>query len=225
MEEVGDEMKVLSSRRSGYSILEFFLCIAAVGLMAVFFFPRGAVRPPNPSTPCQSNLKQIGTAILQYTQDYDGRMPSLALSAYGVNEPTTYGWADAIYSYVKSTYLYQCPSQDTDVQYNWQPTSAGFTDYYLNTRASQRSMKYFEAPSRTILCGEGNDGTDLTDARYNRSTVPRRWRSNENSPLYRHRGYANYLFVDGHVKALEHDRIKDTLGVQGFSFATRNTPQ
>jgi prepilin-type processing-associated H-X9-DG protein len=52
--------------------------------------------------------------------------------------------------------------------------------------------------------------------------LPQHWQSNENSPLYRHLGYANYLFVDGHAKSLDHERIQAQLGVQGFSFATRN---
>jgi hypothetical protein len=47
---------------------------------------------------CQSNMKQIGMAMMQYTQDYDERMP--------VND----NWCDAIMPYTKNSQIFVCPS-------------------------------------------------------------------------------------------------------------------
>ncbi|MGE5530560.1 MAG: hypothetical protein ACM3VW_00415, partial [Bacteroidota bacterium] len=47
---------------------------------------------------CQSNMKQIGIAMLQYVQDYDETMP--------VND----NWCDAIMPYMKNEQILICPS-------------------------------------------------------------------------------------------------------------------
>ena len=59
------------------------------------------------------------------------------------------------------------------------------------------------ATALTISLGEGNDGADLSDARYSFSAPPPAWISTSYSPLHRHRGGANYAFADGHVKWLK----------------------
>ena len=50
---------------------------------------------------CQSNLKQLGLALIQYEQDSDGVEP--------VVTSTGNGWREAVFPYVKSTGVYECP--------------------------------------------------------------------------------------------------------------------
>jgi prepilin-type processing-associated H-X9-DG protein len=73
-----------------------------------------------------------------------------------------------------------------------------------------------------VLCGEGNDGTDGTDARYNRNVIPQVWLDTENSPARRHLDTANYLFADGHVKSVKPASIKSKRqNANDYSFAIR----
>ena len=60
---------------------------------------------------CQSNLKQIGLGIVQYTQDYDEKYPYAA--GAGTNGSFTSSntlAADYIMPYLKSTQIWVCPS-------------------------------------------------------------------------------------------------------------------
>jgi prepilin-type processing-associated H-X9-DG protein len=173
------------------------LSVIFVGFVAAVLYPVFARSRENdghgPS--CQSRLKQIGLGLIQYTQDYDEHFPPVAARG------AAYGWADALQPYVKSTRLFQCPSEYNEGQTD--PRLSGYTDYWFNVRLSKRELKTINEPARLIAAGDGNDGTDLTDARYSISALPPQWMSDANSPLYRHFEAANYLFADGHVKAMK----------------------
>ncbi|MDF2441220.1 MAG: hypothetical protein JWN98_2204, partial [Abditibacteriota bacterium] len=89
-------------------------------------------------------------------------------------------------------------------------TRIGFTDYSLNTNVRGQSLKRFASSQSTLLCGDGNNGIDTADARYNRNSLPKHWRTDTNSPARRHLDTANYLFVDGHVKSYKPNAIQNT---------------
>jgi prepilin-type processing-associated H-X9-DG protein len=144
---------------------------------------------------CQSNLKQIGLGMMQYMQDYDDHMPIVAVTA-----PDPYGWADAIQPYVKSTQILQCPTEF--VIGSNDPRKTGYTDYWYNTNLSGLSIAKVTNPAMTLMLGDGNDGTDATNARYTLRSLPPTWLNGTTMPPYRHFGFANYTFVDGHVKSL-----------------------
>ena len=159
---------------------------------------------------CRSNLKQIGLGLIQYTQDYDEKFPPVAARG------SAFGWADGLQPYLKSTQLFQCPQQNEQGQTD--PHLSGYTDYWFNARLSKHSMETITNPANLIAGGDGNDGTDLTDARYSIPALPSNWINDENSPLYRHFGTANYLFGDGHVKAMKPLAIGAKWSQSGPSF-------
>src|SRR5690349_9006268 len=64
------------SGRRAFTLIELLVVIAIIALIAAILFPVFArVREKARSAACQSNLKQIGLGILQYSQDYDERLP------------------------------------------------------------------------------------------------------------------------------------------------------
>lgn len=151
----------------------------------------------NRRSSCQSNLKQLMLAIKLYEQDYDERLPLVA------SGEKYFGWADAISLYARSTQNFQCPSEFVPSGNN--PRRREYSDYWFNTNLSGISESAVNQSALTISLGEGNDGVDVNDARYNRSTLPPTWLKNSASPAQRHvtfRGGANYAFLDSHVKWL-----------------------
>ncbi len=95
----------------GFTLIELLVVIAIIAILAAILFPVFAkAREKARQASCLSNEKQLGLAILQYSQDYDERYP------YGDANGYSYlgrGWGANIYSYVKSTGVYKCPDDST----------------------------------------------------------------------------------------------------------------
>jgi prepilin-type processing-associated H-X9-DG protein len=90
--------------------------IAIIAILAAILFPVFARARENARrASCQSNLKQIGLGIAQYTQDYDEKMPyvqpDMNVGGQFVND--RFMWSDAIMPYVKSLQIFVCPSNTT----------------------------------------------------------------------------------------------------------------
>lgn len=110
--------------RRGFTLIELLVVIAVIALLAAILFPVFARARENARrTACQSNLKQIGLGLLQYTQDYDETYPldvfgsSAGATATNYDErglPTdsvnTWRWMDAIFPYVKNEQIFNCPT-------------------------------------------------------------------------------------------------------------------
>jgi prepilin-type N-terminal cleavage/methylation domain-containing protein len=101
-----------------FTLIELLVVVAIIALLAAILFPVFSARAENGRrASCQSNLRQIGLALLQYQQDWD---ETLVADWYGPqpnnqSDPASYPnarykWMDAIYPYVKSEQLFACPS-------------------------------------------------------------------------------------------------------------------
>lgn len=63
-------------RRRGFTLIELLVVIAIIAILAAILFPVFArARESARNASCQSNLKQIATGFIMYTQDYDETMP------------------------------------------------------------------------------------------------------------------------------------------------------
>jgi prepilin-type N-terminal cleavage/methylation domain-containing protein len=106
-----------------FTLIELLVVIAILAILAAILFPVFAqVREKARQTACSSNLKQIGTALSMYVQDYDERLPDrrdLKRSLPGGYQPwNTWppsdpraGWAAVtLQPYLRSDALWRCPS-------------------------------------------------------------------------------------------------------------------
>ena len=100
------------SARSGFTLIELLVVIAIIAILAAILFPVFARARENARrASCQSNLKQIGLAVEQYKQDFDGYYPTTRqLAGPGVNR----GWPTLIQAYIKSQQIFICPSGERE---------------------------------------------------------------------------------------------------------------
>jgi prepilin-type N-terminal cleavage/methylation domain-containing protein/prepilin-type processing-associated H-X9-DG protein len=104
------------SARKGFTLIELLVVIAIIAILAAILFPVFARARENARrASCQSNLKQAGLAFMQYTQDYDEKLP-IVINA----SPAPiggWGWDTCIAPYLgikvgltSAPQILQCPS-------------------------------------------------------------------------------------------------------------------
>ena len=150
-----------SQRKTAFTLIELLVVIAIIAILAAILFPVFARARENARrSSCQSNLKQMGLGMLQYVQDYDETYPpvsinnGLPVTSYSSSVP--FAWSDALQPYIKSTQLYQCPSDETE---QGTLVSNDYTDYFYNALVSNTNSAVFSETSRTVLIGEANSGS------------------------------------------------------------------
>lgn len=210
-----------------FTLIELLVVITIIGLLAAILFPVFARSRENARrATCQSNLKQIGLGIAQYTQDYDETMPYGYLY-YTPPRDDLRMWDDLIQPYLKSYQVLVCPSESNPIDYNYRRsvTPVSFAKSYAANEVfdapgstqppmpkgtwvpslnSPTILVSFAEPSTTLLIGECPPG-DATEAEYDfyaRTDVG----ANTTMKMLvdkRHFDGSNWLFADGHVKWLK----------------------
>ena len=89
------------SLRVGFTLIELLVVIAIIAILAAILFPVfSQARDKARQTSCLSNAKQVGLAVLQYTQDYDEKYPSNHWGIYLI----------LVQPYMRNWEMWRCPS-------------------------------------------------------------------------------------------------------------------
>jgi prepilin-type N-terminal cleavage/methylation domain-containing protein len=149
--------------RPAFTLIELLVVIAIIAILAAILFPVFAkAREKARQTSCLSNEKQIGLALIQYTQDYDEKFPCGYVTGTPQPNPSTggfgangagMGWAGEVSPYVKSTGVFKCPDDPTSAVQGTTP-QAYPVSYALSEFAANESQAYFSSPAVSVLCGE-----------------------------------------------------------------------
>jgi prepilin-type N-terminal cleavage/methylation domain-containing protein/prepilin-type processing-associated H-X9-DG protein len=162
----------LKEKKGGFTLIELLVVIAIIAILASILFPVfGRARENARRSSCQSNLKQIGLGLIQYSQDYDEAYVRnvYATSATQVDTSNTnaaasnanrWRWMDSVFPYIKSNQVFSCPSDATNERYVYNPPGTGnglgtasFGSYTLNSTA---------ATTNVTVGGPGLEGTNQT---------------------------------------------------------------
>ena len=138
---------IFSSRRRGFTLIELLVVIAIIAILAAILFPVFAqARAQARKTTCLSNHKQIGLAILMYTQDYDETFPLAYRQDDG--DPSAFWtgvmrtWQNDVQPYSKNYAILICPDsrwpQSDPTQY-----LDPFLNYWMVPRAADAGMTNF----------------------------------------------------------------------------------
>ena len=98
------------AHRRAFTLIELLVVIAIIAILAAILFPVFAqAREKARQTSCLSNTKQMGTALLMYTQDYDETYPVTTLYDFAGDAPQ-HSWCARIVPYIKNLQVFFCPS-------------------------------------------------------------------------------------------------------------------
>ena len=202
-------------KRVGFTLIELLVVIAIIAILAAILFPVFAkAREKARTTSCLSNLKQMSTACLMYTQDYDENYWN-----YYYVGPIL--WQSNISPYLKNTQVLICPSTanntngglgDAMTQYSFNgfPGSYTWNGIFYGTGnlnpPPDAAIASKVAPAQTYLFGDGI-WVDTWPSPTTEAFPPAGWSASTGANtgmgricIDRHLGGVNVAFCDGHVK-------------------------
>ncbi|HEY3282252.1 MAG TPA: DUF1559 domain-containing protein [Armatimonadota bacterium] len=204
----------------GFTLVELLVVIAIIAVLAALHFPVFAkARDAARTSYCSNSLRQIGTALHLYQEDWEGYVPSIGPENMGLLVP--------LERYLSGRAVLPCPSDPATSLEGWQhylgcegegarnqecinelPRSGLFSSYTMpgeavslyssQARGDTPSLATVQDLSATISFVETPTlwfvGHDSASWFYGPLQRPRL--------LLNHAGSSNFLFFDGHVRRL-----------------------
>ena len=215
--------------KRGFTLIELLVVIAIIAILAAILFPVFARARENARrASCQSNLKQIGLGLMQYTQDYDETLPIIWYGNADVPSGRTF-WMDQVQPYVKSYQLFKCPSDSRginpgpylyDSSYGanmggWMEPAGSPKGPPISQGTKPGTIASIDSTSTTVFALDANSfehstsWNDLgtTGGFLNITTPVTNPRTTTGNDVERHLETANILWCDGHVKTMKFDAL------------------
>lgn len=207
-----------SGRRNAFTLIEILVVVAIIAMLAAILFPVfGRAREKARQSSCTSNLKQIGLALKQYAQDFDGSYPT-SKSDYK-NDPATpedeslgvlrgsgFRAADdpvslpsVLSPYIKNTQIFVCPSGREALK------ELGNTYQYNGNKALLYPDQQEADSAEYLVLWDTYAYKTVTPIGGTGNPTPNLGKSERHCA---HFANFNQLFLDGHVKMYPWDDAK-----------------
>lgn len=224
-------------RHYALTLVELLVVMAILGALVALLLPavqqaRAAAR----RTACQNNLRQLGLAIAQYTNSHDGHFPRTSHVKDG-------SWVYTLSPYLeKVNDMRICPEDGLrDRRLENDGTSYVLNEYLVlevydgeSQLVSVDRIDDLDSTSQTIIVMEASEDEDRISLQFDHAH-PSDWFTAKNVRRSRtwpkllreikpdrHQGtVSQYLFVDGHVRAISVDTIRRWAEV-GYNFGLPN---
>lgn len=163
----------MKEKNKGFTLIELLVVIAIIALLAAILFPVFARARENARrSSCQSNLKQIGLAAMQYSQDFDEKVVPI----YTQGTDRKFYWfgsvtdgatktlnplAGLLYPYMKNNQINACPSFDNSLRTEIGLLGYGYNVSYLSPYDAAAgyeprsvSLAQIQQSSKTVLMAD-----------------------------------------------------------------------
>ena len=215
--------EIMNARGFAFTLIELLVVISIIALLIGILLPAlSSARKSSQAVVCLSNTRQISLVMEMYSmQDTQNFYPTARMKPWG--DPPEASWIYLTRSYVESTDVYECPSDDSE---NWdvetgdpRVTSYGINAYFTPNHPPYDGVKASQIlnPSQTILAAELIENANMDHFmpmywgdpphEYDAWIQPRQWDMATQLPvkvlIERHTTTANYVFADGHAATHE----------------------